>query len=83
MDKKTIDKISVGFKKTDYIKTLEAAQILGVTQTTLRRWHHTGKFIANVHPVTGYLFYRIKDLHDLYAERKSVEESKNKKKGWY
>jgi predicted site-specific integrase-resolvase len=83
MDKKTIDKISVGFKKTDYIKTLEASQILGVTQTTLRRWHHSGKFKAHIHPVTGYLFYKIKELHDLYAELKKTKESKNKKKGLY
>ncbi len=32
----------------------EAAEVLGVCATTLRRWDAAGKFVAQRHPINGY-----------------------------
>lgn len=35
----------------------EAAEILGVSSPTLRRWDALGKFKARRHPINGYRMY--------------------------
>jgi excisionase family DNA binding protein len=35
----------------------EAARLLGVSEATLRRWDHLGKFRARRHPINGYRLY--------------------------
>lgn len=35
----------------------EAAELLGVSQQTLRRWDRAGKFRARRHPISGYRVY--------------------------
>ena len=35
----------------------EAAEVLGVSQVTLRRWDASGRFPARRHPINGYRLY--------------------------
>lgn len=35
----------------------EAAELLGVSEPTLRRWDASGRFPARRHPVNGYRLY--------------------------
>lgn len=47
-------------KLTDYVKTAEAAEILGVSQNTLRKWAASGAIPMHRNPANGYrLFNRI------------------------
>jgi excisionase family DNA binding protein len=46
----------------DYITVKEAAEFLGVTSMTLRRWDESGKLIAKRHPINDYRLYLKKDL---------------------
>lgn len=43
----------------------EAAEFLGVSQVTLRRWDAAGKFKARRHPVNDYRLYRKTDVERL------------------
>lgn len=46
------------------LKISDAAAFLGVSPQTLRNWDQTEKLAAIRHPVTGYRYYREKDLLD-------------------
>lgn len=48
----------------------ETAEILGVSEVTLRRWDRSGKFSPHRHPVNGYRVYRRADVLKL---RKKIE----------
>jgi excisionase family DNA binding protein len=45
----------------------EAAEVLGVSVPTLRRWDAAGKFRARRHPINGYRMYTRKDVLHLRA----------------
>lgn len=49
-------------KLTDYVKTAEAAEILGVAQNTLRKWAETGDVPMHRNPANGYRLFRRADL---------------------
>lgn len=49
-------------KLTDYVKTAEAAEILGVSQNTLRGWAKAGKIPMRRNPANGYRLFRRSDL---------------------
>ncbi len=49
-------------KLSDYLTVAEAAQVLGVSKDTLRRWDKAGKLTARRHPVTRYRLYLRKEL---------------------
>jgi excisionase family DNA binding protein len=49
-------------KLSDYLKTAEAAEFLGVSQNTLRTWTKQGKIPVRVNPANGYRLFRRKDL---------------------
>ena len=49
-------------KLSDYLKTAEAAEFLGVSQNTLRTWAKQGKISVQVNPVNNYRLFRQKDL---------------------
>lgn len=51
-------------KLSDYVKTAEAAEILGVSQTTLRKYAATGKIPVRVNPANGYRLFRRSELED-------------------
>jgi excisionase family DNA binding protein len=49
-------------KLSDYLKTAEAAEFLGVSQNTLRTWAKQGKIPVRINPVNSYRLFRRKDL---------------------
>ncbi len=49
-------------KLSDYLKTAEAAEFLGVSQNTLRNWAKEGKIQVQVNPVNNYRLFRRVDL---------------------
>tara|TARA_R110002072_G_scaffold302603_1_gene486672 strand:+ start:133286 stop:133498 length:213 start_codon:yes stop_codon:yes gene_type:complete len=54
-------------KLSDYVLTAEAADILGVSQNTLRKWAEAGKIKVRRNPVNGYRLFSRADL-DAFLE---------------
>lgn len=52
----------------DYLTVAEAAEFLGVTPTTLRRWDRKSKLRSKRHPINRYRLYRKKDLEVFLAK---------------
>lgn len=46
----------------DYLTIKNAARLIGVNPTTLRRWDKRGKLKSRRHPINRYGLYRKKDL---------------------
>lgn len=63
-------------KLTDYLMTAEAAQILGVSQNTLRAWAKEGNVPMHRNPANGYRLFR---RADLLAFLKKIERPVNPK----
>ena len=65
-------------KKSSYLKEYalvsEAAEILGVSTQTLRRWDDAGKLKSMRHSVNNYRYYKRKDIKDL---KKKISEGFN------
>ena len=55
-------------KLTDYVKTAEAAEILGVSQNTLRKWAEAGKIPMRRNPANGYRLFKRSDLQRFLAK---------------
>lgn len=49
-------------KLSEYVKTAEAAEILGVAQNTLRKWASEGKIPMRRNPANGYRLFKRSDL---------------------
>jgi excisionase family DNA binding protein len=49
-------------KLTEYLKTAEAADYLGVSQNTLRKWAAMGAIPMQRNPANGYRLFRRSDL---------------------
>ena len=49
----------------DYMTIKEAAELLGVDKTTLRRWDKAGKLKPYRHPLNKYRLYKKTDLEQL------------------
>jgi excisionase family DNA binding protein len=49
-------------KLSEYIRVAKAAQYLGVSQTTLRKWADTGVIPCRTLPASGYRLFREADL---------------------
>ena len=47
---------------SEYVKTAEAASILGVSQNTLRSWAEDGKIPMHRNPANGYRLFKRSDL---------------------
>jgi DNA repair protein RadD len=56
-----------------YLGVQEAAQYIGVSSQTLRRWDADGKLKPVRHPVSGYRFYKRADLEPLRLEYRRGE----------
>jgi excisionase family DNA binding protein len=50
---------------TEYMKTAEAANYLGVSQNTLRKWATMGSIPMQRNPVNGYRLFKRADLDKL------------------
>lgn len=55
-------------KISEYVKIAEAAQILGVSQGTVRSWAEAGKIPMHRNPANGYRLFRRSDL-ELWLRR--------------
>lgn len=55
-----------------YLTISEAAEFLGVTPMTLRRWDHSGKLKARRHPFNGYRLYKKSDLKSILKSLEKV-----------
>jgi predicted site-specific integrase-resolvase len=51
-------------KLNEYVKTAAAAEILGVSQNTLRAWAKEGKIPVRVNPANGYRLFLQSDLEE-------------------
>jgi excisionase family DNA binding protein len=49
----------------NYLRIGEAAELLGVSQATLRNWGRNGKIATHRNPLNGYRLYRKSDLRAL------------------
>lgn len=49
-------------KLSEYVKVAEAAQILGVSQGTVRSWAEAGKIPMHRNPANGYRLFLRSDL---------------------
>ena len=49
-------------KLSDYVMVAEAAEILGVSQNTVRAWARDGKIPVHQNPANGYRLFRRRDL---------------------
>lgn len=52
-------------KIADYLKIQDAAQLLGVTENTLRNWEKEKKIAVHRNPLNRYRLYRKEDLEQL------------------
>lgn len=52
----------------DLVMIKSAAELLGISEVTLRRWDQSGKLRAYRHPVNGYRLYRRGDVEALAGE---------------
>jgi MerR family transcriptional regulator, copper efflux regulator len=56
----------------DYMTIAEAADYVGVSPMTLRRWDKAGKLHAKRHPMNRYRLYKKSDLDNL---KEMIEEN--------
>jgi site-specific DNA-methyltransferase (adenine-specific) len=50
-----------------YFSVKEAAELLGVSSSTLRNWDRSGKLTAQRHPINGYRMYKREEIEPLMA----------------
>jgi excisionase family DNA binding protein len=55
-------------KLSEYVKTAEAAGILGVSQNTLRAWAEAGKIPVRRNPANHYRLFLRRDLERFLAQ---------------
>ena len=55
-------------KLNEYVKTAAAAEILGVSQNTLRAWAKEGKIPVRVNPANGYRLFLQSDLEEFLID---------------
>lgn len=49
-------------KLSEYVKVADAAEILGVSQNTVRAWSENGTLPVHRNPANGYRLFRKSDL---------------------
>jgi len=57
----------------DYLTLAEAAEYLGKSKETLRRWDNDGKLLAVREPLSNYRVYKKIDLDNLFSGLIDVE----------
>ena len=81
----TIDRVIWEFdamtKLNEYVLTAEAAEILGVSQNTLRTWAADGKIAMHRNPANGYRLFRRADLDRFLKRVKASRVTGEKRKG--
>lgn len=61
-------------KLNEYLTVGEAAEFLGASKDTLRRWDRAGKLKARRHPMTRYRLY-LKEELDAFLGRIGVNDT--------
>ena len=61
-------------KLSEYVKVAEAAEILGVSQGTIRTWAESGKIPMQKNPLNGYRLFLRADLENFLMQ---VQSSRN------
>ena len=64
---------------SDYMTVKEAAEFLGISNETLRRWDRKGKLKAYRHPLNRYRLYKKQDLENLLKQIKQPKGGDRKK----
>ncbi len=59
---------------SDFLTVKGAADVLGVSTGTIRRWDSQGKLKAHRHPVNNYRLYRRLDLEKLLTQIRYSEQ---------
>lgn len=54
-------------KLSEYVKVAEAAEILGVSQGTIRTWAEAGKIPMHKNPANGYRLFKRDELEQFLA----------------
>lgn len=54
-------------KLSEFLTVGQAADYLGVSKDTLRRWDRSGKLVARRHPLTEFRLYLKSDLDSVLA----------------
>lgn len=54
-------------KLSEYVKVAEAAEILGVSQGTVRTWAEAGKIPMHKNPANGYRLFKRAELDEFLA----------------
>lgn len=67
-------------KLSEYVKTAEAAEILGCSQNTLRAWADAGRVPVQRNPANGYRLFRRSDLERLLREISDSFEDHRRRK---
>lgn len=67
-------------KKTkEFLMVKEAAEILGISDGTLRKWGREGRIRVARHPISRYRLYRLEDVNRLLDKiSKSLSEQVRK-----
>lgn len=65
-------------KVNEYLKIAEAAQVVGVSQNTLRHWAELGKVPVHRNPANGYRLFRKQDL-EAFLKQLGQEPSDSRK----
>ena len=55
-------------KLNDYLKVAEAAEYLGISQNTLRKWADEGRVTVRINSANGYRMFDEKDLRRFLDE---------------
>jgi len=55
-------------KLSEYVKVAEAAEILGVSQGTVRTWAEAGKIPMHKNPANGYRLFRREELEKFLSD---------------
>lgn len=63
-------------KLSEYVKVAEAAEILGVSQNTVRAWAENGKLPFHRNPANDYRLFRRVDLEKFLAKVAKPQSSK-------
>jgi excisionase family DNA binding protein len=67
-------------KLTEYVKTAEAAEILGVAQNTLRKWAKRGDIPVHRNPANGYRLFHKADLEKFLRQVEASRSKQSKRK---
>ena len=63
--------------KPEYLTIKDAAELLGVTPTTLRNWDKSKKLVAHRNPVNGYRLYAVEDVTKILRDRGENDQTYN------